>query len=73
MRRTEAHGSSVASWKMKATDGVPTATAPEDGRSSPAARRSSVDLPQPEGPTTATNSPRRTDSDTEDSAVVPVG
>jgi hypothetical protein len=30
---------------------------PEVGRSSPAMLRSSVDLPQPEGPTKTTNSP----------------
>src|SRR5687768_498999 len=33
---------------------------PRSGRSNPAMMLSSVDLPQPEGPTMATNSPSRT-------------
>jgi hypothetical protein len=32
-------------------------TEPADGRSSPASNASSVDLPLPDGPVTATNSP----------------
>ena len=35
--------------------------------------RSSVDLPQPEGPTTVTNSPRRTENEMSSSAWVPSG
>src|SRR5512138_1550676 len=35
-------------------------TAPRSGRSKPAMMFSNVDLPQPEGPTIATNSPSRT-------------
>ncbi len=41
--------------------------------SSPEAMRSSVDLPQPDGPTTDTNSPGRTVNDTSSSAWVPSG
>src|SRR5215204_5458361 len=37
--------------------------APDDGRSSPESRLSSVVLPHPEGPTTATNSPREISSE----------
>src|SRR4030095_1305807 len=39
--------------------------------SSPAIIRSTVDLPQPDGPTSATNSPGRTDSDTSLTASTP--
>jgi hypothetical protein len=46
-------------------DGGPaTRTEPDVGRSSPAARFSSVVLPEPDGPTTATNSPLWTSSET---------
>ena len=38
--------------------------APEDGVSSPAIRRSNVDLPQPERPTTETKAPSATDRST---------
>ena len=37
-------------------------TVPEVGRSSPAARCSSVDLPEPDGPTMAASSPGMTRS-----------
>ena len=39
-----------------------TVTLPDDGSSSPAATFNSVDLPQPVGPTTETNSPGATTS-----------
>ena len=42
---------------------------PADGASSPAATFSSVDLPQPVGPTIATNSPSATDSEARSTAV----
>lgn len=45
-----------------------TATSPDVGRSSPATMFSSVDFPLPEGPITATASPRRTSSVTPSSA-----
>src|SRR5205807_10636993 len=41
----------------------PTRTAPEVGGSRPATTLSSVDLPQPLGPTIATNAPAGTDSE----------
>jgi hypothetical protein len=60
-------GSSRGSWKAKAQresmpwTGVPSmSTEPALGASSPAAARSSVDLPQPLGPRMARTSPRRT-------------
>ena len=65
--RTVRQGNSVGSWKTTMREGsgsvmaVPScATAPAVGASSPATRRSSVDLPQPLGPSRATNSPGRT-------------
>src|SRR6185312_9778292 len=42
---------------MPASGSPRTRTVPDEGRSSPAAMLSSVDLPQPVGPTTETNSP----------------
>ena len=45
-----------------------TSTVPEVARSSRMARRSMVDLPEPELPTMKTNSPRSTSSDTSDRA-----
>ncbi len=39
----------------------------------PEAMRSSVDLPQPDGPTTVTNSPAPTENEMPDSAWVPSG
>ncbi len=47
-----------------------TRTEPEVGRSSPAIMLSMVDLPQPDGPITATASPVWISSDTPSSAVV---
>ena len=46
-------------------------TVPVVGTSKPARRRSSVDLPHPDGPTRATNSPRRRSRDTSARASVP--
>ena len=42
---------------MPASDSPAITTSPSSGRSRPAMRLSSVDLPQPDGPITATNSP----------------
>ena len=42
---------------MPASGWPKTRTVPDDGASRPAAMFSSVDLPQPVGPTTETNSP----------------
>src|SRR3981081_3511730 len=53
--------------------GTSTSTAPEVAGVSPEAMRSSVDFPQPDGPTTATNSPGATDSVTLAIASVPSG
>ena len=61
------HGSRFACWNaMPAiftgplTSAPAIATVPAVGRCRPVTRRIRVDLPQPDGPTTATNSPRRT-------------
>ena len=43
---------------LPTSDSPATDTSPSSGTSSPATMLSSVDLPQPEGPMTATNSPR---------------
>ncbi|MEJ7720339.1 MAG: hypothetical protein WKF58_07740 [Ilumatobacteraceae bacterium] len=48
-------------------------TVPLLGSSSPDAMRSSVDFPQPEGPTTVTNSPAPTENDASSIAFVPSG
>ena len=42
---------------MPASDSPAMTTSPSSGTSSPATRLSSVDLPHPDGPITATNSP----------------
>src|SRR5581483_5049034 len=47
----------------------PTDTVPPSGRLSPATMLSRVDLPQPDGPTMARNSPGATSNDTRSSAV----
>ena len=73
-----AQGISVGSWKTKAVVLAPLpatagdCTVPADGASSPAASRSTVLLPQPDGPSSATNSPPRTAIDTSDKANKPV-
>src|SRR3990172_5173911 len=43
------------------------------GASKPAIRRKSVDFPQPDGPTSATNSPLPSENDTSCSAAYPPG
>src|SRR5262245_38067165 len=48
----------------RVTSVPPISIVPDVGRSRPAMRRSNVVLPQPLGPTKATNSPRPTSSDT---------
>src|SRR6185369_12999198 len=59
---TVRQGNSANSWKTIAVAGRPAGSAPSKptrpvvGVSSPASRFSKVDLPQPEGPTTATSS-----------------
>ena len=64
---TRCQGSRRASWKRSRTSRCSAstfwpamATSPRVGRSSPAIRRSSVDLPPPERPTTARNWPAGT-------------
>ena len=56
------HGNSAGSWNMSATR-PDTDTSPEVGCSRPAARESSVDLPQPEAPIRQVNSPGGTSSE----------
>ena len=60
--RTVFHGNNANCWNTTArsapgpfTRRPPTRTIPEDGTSSPAAMRSSVVFPQPDGPTMARN------------------
>jgi hypothetical protein len=48
-------------------------TEPPDGRSSPASSARSVDLPLPDGPITATNSPRAIETDTSSRTVIVFG
>lgn len=69
--RTDRHDNNVGSWKMKPTESVASATLPSVGRSRPAAIRSSVDLPHPDGPTTATKSPSAMSRSTPSRAQVP--
>lgn len=64
---TVSHGSSRCSWKTiphsvlgRVTSRSPTRTLPVCWVSRPAMQRSTVDLPQPEGPMRATNSPAAT-------------
>ena len=50
----------IATWELGPVQGAPcTSTSPSDGAMSPARIRRSVDLPDPEGPSSATNSPAR--------------
>ena len=70
------HGSSTGDWKTMPTSGsgprtgVPfTLTSPPDGAMRPATIFSRVLLPHPLGPTTETNSSRRTWSEIRSSAV----
>ena len=67
--RTLRQGSSAGVWKSMPTSRLgpltgtpPIATEPLVGGISPAMIRSSVDFPQPERPTSVTNSCRRTSS-----------
>src|SRR5437868_4407252 len=63
---TVSHGKHASSWNTTptptgtrpSTRAPSNATVPDVGRASPAITSSSVDFPQPEGPTTAKNSPR---------------
>src|SRR6478609_7355641 len=54
----------------RVTSVAPKNTCPEVGRSKPPRMFSSVVLPDPEGPSSETNSPSRTSSDTPSSALV---
>ena len=65
--QTVSHGSSVACWNTTPTSAVgpsmvvpASENVPASARSRPASRRSSVLLPQPDGPTRQTNSPSST-------------
>ena len=79
---TRAHGISVGDWntiaRRRAASSAGTASSPHQrmrpavGASSPATIRSSVVLPQPEGPSSVTNSPARTARSTGSSARVPL-
>jgi hypothetical protein len=71
LRSTVRHGSRVASWKTYPSCPAATSTAPELASSNPAASRSRVDFPQPDGPTRETNSPGRTVMSISRSAAVP--
>src|SRR5882672_10105401 len=48
----------------------PIRTQPESGASRPATTRSSVDLPQPDGPSSTTNSPSRAVSERQSTATL---
>src|SRR5215207_5923066 len=68
--RTDRHSSSTGFWNIipisgggPATRRPWTSTVPDVGLSRPASRLRNVDLPHPDGPTNATNSPGRTSSD----------
>ena len=69
-----AHGIRVGSWKTKPRSALPAghSIVPALGWMSPAIRRSSVDFPQPDGPTTLRNSPASTSSETLASAWTPL-
>ena len=53
------------------TSSPPITTEPASGCSSPATIRSSVDFPEPDGPSRATSDPSGTSSETSSSAVKP--
>jgi hypothetical protein len=74
-------GISVGSWNTKPSRRAPTAFAapacshsilPLDGSLRPAMMRSAVDLPQPEGPSSDTNSPGQTSRLSRSSATTPL-
>ncbi len=67
------HGSSVASWNTYPMRSRSTDTVPAVCSSRPEAILSRVDFPQPDGPTTVTNSPRSTLNEMLRSASVPSG
>ena len=59
------HGSRLGSWNTYAVRGEPTtSTRPVVGSARCAINRRIVVLPQPDGPTIETNSPRRTEKST---------
>src|SRR6185295_4166997 len=67
LRSRSSQGKSDGCWKMNIpvrrgsrTGSPSTRTSPRSGRSKPASTPRSVDLPQPDGPITATNSPSAT-------------
>src|SRR5471032_1174621 len=73
---TLAHGSRVGAWKTMPVSGrgsrmgcPPIVAVPAVGRMRPATIRNKVDLPHPDGPTSAMNSSRSIVSDTSSSAV----
>jgi hypothetical protein len=76
---TLAQGISVGSWKTKPTRRLAAvgfsprghSTAPLVGSLKPAMMRSAVDLPQPEGPSSVTNSPGHTSKSKRSSACTP--
>ena len=75
-RRCAAPCATAAAWRpgTRSRGSVrSTVTVPASGASSPEAIRSSVDLPQPDGPTTVTNSPGATSNDVGARARVPSG
>ena len=55
--RAVSHGNRAASWNINAAPSLGTSRAPDVGASSPAMMFSRVDLPQPDAPSRATNSP----------------
>jgi hypothetical protein len=73
-----AQGISVASWKTKpiaprrSSMSPRRAISPRVGTPSPAISRSSVDLPQPDGPSSPTNSPSAMSRSMRPSATVPL-
>ena len=76
LSKTVDHGISVGSWNTNAVSAPPAApgdaSTPPLGRSRPATRRSTVLLPHPDGPTSATNSPLSTASCTPCRACTPL-
>ena len=56
---------------MRVTSRPPTWTEPSETSSRPAIIRSSVDLPQPDGPTSTMNSPSWMSSDSPSTATTP--
>src|SRR5262245_1386966 len=77
---TSDHGISVGSWNTKPMACVPcapaapraTSTVPNVWDANPASSRSAVDLPQPDGPSSETNSPRATSRSSGPSAATPL-